>query len=129
MLDAALVEADAAALATPFMAGSAALLLQFHNKKREVYHTARSLFETTAAAVASSKTGSDPGQTLAQTGAGLLNVHNAIHYQTVVSPAELLLNDTTHANMVHTIKVTNNHKTTQLYSAFSVLITFLLIYA
>ncbi|KAG8885080.1 hypothetical protein FRB97_002245 [Tulasnella sp. 331] len=104
-------------MATPFMAGSAALLLAAKSsQKREIYRTARGLFQTTAAAVPSSKTGSDPDQTLAQTGAGLVNVYNAIHYQTIVTPSELTLNDTTHANMVHVIKVTNNHNITQHYN-------------
>lgn len=98
------------------MAGSAALLLAAKSQNREIYRTARALFQTTAAAVPSSKTGSDPDQTLAQTGAGLVNVYNAIHYQTVVTPSELTLNDTTHSDMVHVIKVTNNHNVTQHYS-------------
>jgi len=81
-------------MATPFVAGSSALLLSVKGKSKDVTSTARTLFETTAQKVGSSKTDGDPLQTLTQQGAGLINVFNAIHSTTIVSPGELILNDT-----------------------------------
>lgn len=81
-------------MATPFIAGSSALLLSVKGKSLAVTSGARTLFETTAKPVGSSKTDGDPLQTLTQQGAGLINVFDAIHATTVVSPGELILNDT-----------------------------------
>lgn len=83
-------------MATPFVAGSSALLLSVKGKSTDVTSAARTLFETTAQKVGSSKTDGDPLQTLTQQGAGLINVFNAIHTTTIVSPGELILNDTAH---------------------------------
>lgn len=83
-------------MATPFLAGSSALLLAVKGKSAEVARGARTLFQTTSTRVGSSHTDADPYQTVSQQGAGLVNVYNAIHYKTAVSPGELLLNDTVH---------------------------------
>jgi subtilisin family serine protease len=83
-------------MATPFVAGSSALLLSVKGKSKTVTDGARTLFQTTAKAVSSSKTDGDPLQTLTQQGAGLINVFDAIHATTIVSPGELVLNDTAH---------------------------------
>lgn len=83
-------------MATPFVAGSAALLFQARGKSAAVGRSARTLFETTAQRVPSTHTDGDPLQTLTQQGAGLINVFNAIHTTTIVSPGELILNDTAH---------------------------------
>jgi hypothetical protein len=81
-------------MATPFVAGSAALLLSVKGKSADVTSAARTLFQTTAQMVPSNKTDGDPLQTLTQQGAGLINVFNAVHATTIVSPGELILNDT-----------------------------------
>jgi len=83
-------------MATPFVAGSAALLLAAKGKSKGVALSARTLFETTAKSVPSSKTDGGPLQTLTQQGAGLIDVYAAIHTMTIVSPGELILNDTAH---------------------------------
>ena len=83
-------------MATPFVAGSAALLLQVKGRHAAVAHSARSLFETTAKVIPSGNVSSNPLQTAAQQGAGLIQVHNALRYTTVVTPGELVLNDTAH---------------------------------
>jgi len=83
---------------TPFMAGSSALLLSIKGKSQKVTNTARTLFETTAQTLSSSHTDGDPLQTVTQQGAGLVNVFNAIHTTTLVSPGEFILNDTAHFN-------------------------------
>ncbi|KAK7053167.1 hypothetical protein VNI00_003786 [Paramarasmius palmivorus] len=103
-------------MATPFAAGSAALLLQVKGKSKEVTQGARTLFETTSTKVPSSHTDGDPLQTLTQQGAGLINVYNALHSTTFVSPGELILNDTAHFVGEHTISVTNTGSEDKAYS-------------
>ncbi|KAF8524711.1 pyrolysin [Hysterangium stoloniferum] len=103
-------------MATPFMAGSAALLLQVKGKSQSVARGARTLFETTAQKIPSSRTDGDPLQTLTQQGAGLINVFNALTFKTVVTPGELILNDTAHFVRTHVIKISNTGNTAQTYS-------------
>jgi subtilase family protein len=79
-------------MATPYVAGSAALLLS--SKGKQVAKGALSLFESTAQKVPSSANNGDPLQTLAQQGAGLINVFAALNTTTIISPTELLLNST-----------------------------------
>ena len=90
-------------MATPFVAGSAALLLTAKGKSKEMANQARTIFQTTARVISSSKTIGKPLQTATQQGAGLINVYDAIHSTTHVSPGELILNDTTH---FHPMQVT-----------------------
>jgi hypothetical protein len=100
-------------MATPFVAGSAALILQAKGKGAS--KGLRTLLETTAGAISTSHKDDALLQTAAQQGAGLINVYNAIHYQTAVSPGELLLNQTGFFNGEHTITVQNNGKKAQTY--------------
>lgn len=81
-------------MATPFMAGSSALLLAVKGKSASVGKTARTLFESTAQPISSSLTDGDPLQTVTQQGAGLVQAYAAIFTTTILSPAELILNDT-----------------------------------
>ncbi|KAL0072267.1 hypothetical protein AAF712_000029 [Marasmius tenuissimus] len=85
-------------MAAPFVAGGAALLLQAKGKSPDLVRTIRTLLETTAIPVPANHTKNSHSllQTLTQQGAGLINVYNAVHTTTLVSPGELLLNDTTH---------------------------------
>jgi subtilisin family serine protease len=84
-------------MATPFTAASAALVLQIRGNNAQVAKGIRSLLESTGQRIPSSKTDGDPLQTVTQQGAGLLNVFNAVHAETIVSPTELIVNDTAHA--------------------------------
>jgi len=82
-------------MSTPFAAGAAALLLSAKGKTLSTAKGARTLFQTTSIMIPAAK--NDTGfETLSQAGAGLINVYNAIHATTIVSPGELILNDTAH---------------------------------
>ncbi|KAJ8076315.1 hypothetical protein PM082_000736 [Marasmius tenuissimus] len=96
-------------MAAPFVAGSAALLLQAKGKSPDFVRTIRTLLETTAIPVPANHTKNSDSllQTLTQQGAGLINVYNAVHTTTLVSPGELLLNDTTHFDGVEEFTVQN----------------------
>ena len=82
-------------MATPFVAGSGALLLELKGKSVGVARSARTLFQTTAKSVPVNLGDSGPSQTLTQQGAGLINVYDALHSTTILSTGELVLNDTT----------------------------------
>ncbi|KAF8971231.1 subtilisin-like protease [Flammula alnicola] len=94
-------------MATPFVAASSALLLGVKGRSAAVAAGARTLFETTAQMIPSSHTDGDPLQTLTQQGAGLINVFNAVHATTIVSPGELILNDTANFKPLQTFTVKN----------------------
>jgi hypothetical protein len=79
-------------MATPYMAGASALLLQARGKI--IARQTRSIFQTTATPISSSAEPNALPETLAQQGAGMINVFAAIKSTTSVTPAELLLNDT-----------------------------------
>ncbi|KAJ7602261.1 peptidase S8/S53 domain-containing protein [Roridomyces roridus] len=76
-------------MSAPFMAGSAALLFQVKGKS---------------------------ASTAAQQGAGLVQPYAAIFTSTVITPAELLLNDTTHFAGPQKITIKNVGKTVQSYT-------------
>jgi subtilisin family serine protease len=88
-------------MATPFIAGSAALVLSVRGVNPEVGLAARGLLESTANYVPSRPAEGSLLQTAIQQGAGLVNVFRAIHATTIISPAELVLNDTTHFRPVY----------------------------
>ncbi|KAF9264126.1 subtilisin-like protease [Marasmius fiardii PR-910] len=102
-------------MATPFVAGSAALLLQVKGKSSDVVHNIRNLLETTAAPVPSNHTDDALLQTVTQQGAGLINVYNAAYTTTLISPAELILNDTAHLCRVQSFTVRNASPSPKTY--------------
>ncbi|GJE92713.1 subtilisin-like protease [Phanerochaete sordida] len=102
-------------MATPFIAGVSALLFGLKGNSPAVGRGARDLFETTAQLVASSKTDGDPLQTVAQQGAGLVNAFQALTTNIIISPGELLTNDTANFVSLHNFKITNNGKTSESF--------------
>jgi len=80
----------------PFVAGSAALVLQARGKTKDAALAMRDILESTASPIASDLTGAAPPQTLIQSGAGLVQVDRAANTKTLVSPGHLTLNDTEH---------------------------------
>ncbi|KAJ7254122.1 subtilisin-like protease [Mycena rebaudengoi] len=65
-------------MATPFLAGVSALLFSVKGNSAQVGRTARTLFQSTASVIPSSKTDGDPLQTVTQQGAGLIQAYDAI---------------------------------------------------
>ncbi|KAM6501852.1 pyrolysin [Amanita muscaria] len=102
-------------MATPFVAGSSALLLQAKGKNPLTATLARTFFETTAKSIPSGQNATDLQQTLTQQGSGLIQVYNAINYKTIVAPGELILNDTAHFHGSQFITVINTGSSVQTY--------------
>ncbi|KAI0049871.1 subtilisin-like protease [Auriscalpium vulgare] len=100
-------------MATPFIAGSAALLLEAQGKA--VSLSARTVFETTAQVITLDHSGSGVLETAAHQGAGLVDVYKAIHTETSVTPGELLLNDTANYKGTQSITVTNTGQNLKAY--------------
>ncbi|RPD78695.1 subtilisin-like protease [Lentinus tigrinus ALCF2SS1-7] len=94
-------------MATPFMAGVSALLFEVRGTSAQTAKIARTLFESTAQRISSSHTDGDPLQTVTQQGAGLVDAFRAIHADVLVSPTELITNDTAHFRGVQTFTVKN----------------------
>ena len=87
-------------MATPFVAGSAALILSSRGRTKQAAKGVLNRLQSTAQKVPSSTNKSDPLQTLIRQGAGLINVSAAINTTTTISPTELLLNSTAHFESV-----------------------------
>lgn len=94
-------------MATPFVAGAVALILQSRGKCTEVGLAVRDLLQTTASPVLSETIEGSLLQTATQQGAGLIQVNRAVHIRTIVTPAQLLLNDTANFHSYQTITITN----------------------
>ncbi|KAJ7255407.1 subtilisin-like protein [Mycena rebaudengoi] len=103
-------------MATPYAAGSAALVLQ--SKGKGAAQDVRRILQTSARAVPNSKAQDSLPETLAQQGAGLINVYQSIYGTSNVSPGELLLNDTEHWKPDHVITVKNTGKKEETYYVY-----------
>ncbi|QRV93660.1 pyrolysin [Ceratobasidium sp. AG-Ba] len=103
-------------MATPFVAGSSALLLQIKGKTAATAKVARTLFENTAIPVKQTATNTSLLETASHQGAGLIQVYDAIHATGTITPAELLLNDTANFKGVHTIFIKNSGKKVVTYT-------------
>ncbi|KAI3609470.1 hypothetical protein WG66_001257 [Moniliophthora roreri] len=91
-------------MATPFVAGAAALIRSVLGKVVDT----RTLLETTAKLIpAESNNTKAPLQSAAWQGAGLINVYDALYSTTRVSPGELILNDSAHFVPEHTFTIQN----------------------
>ncbi|TFK18826.1 peptidase [Coprinopsis marcescibilis] len=102
-------------MATPFIAGSAALALSVKGANPDNNRGIRTVLESTAQFVKGNDSESALFQTAIMQGAGLVDVYRAVHATTLVSPGELLLNDTTHFNPVHKFFVNNTAETDKEY--------------
>jgi len=100
-------------MAAPHAAGSAALLLQSLGK--DSASRMRKLL-TTAAQPLPASHNSDSLQTVAQQGSGQLNVWGAASMKTLISPGEILLNDTQYICSDQTISIENNSGSSVTYT-------------
>lgn len=78
------------------MAGSIALLLSAKGGANMPLGEVLRVFQTTAKPVVVNNNANAAPQTVTQQGAGLINVYNAVQATTIVSPTELILEDTVH---------------------------------
>jgi subtilisin family serine protease len=81
-------------MATPAVAGAAALILQARGKNKATALAVRDLLQTTASPVKSDISGTGLYASLAHQGAGLINAYNAARAKTIVTPGQFHLNDT-----------------------------------
>ncbi|CAE6485798.1 unnamed protein product, partial [Rhizoctonia solani] len=103
-------------MATPFAAGSYALLLQVKGKNTETAKKARTYFQNTAIPVNQVATNTSLIETASHQGAGLINVYDAIKNTGSLTPSELLLNDTANFKGLHTLLVKNDGKKPVTYT-------------
>ena len=101
-------------MSCPHTAGLAALVLKA--KGKAYAKNVRSLLQTTSTTVKETTAETSRKNTLAQVGAGQANIFNALTYETTLTPAELLLNDTANWNGLHTIWIKNTGKKTKTYT-------------
>ena len=94
-------------MATPYMAGVGALLLAVKGRNPIIAHAARDILQSTANIIPSSKDDAALFQTASQQGAGLVDAFKALTATTIVSPGQLLLNDTAFFNGKQTFTVIN----------------------
>ena len=86
-----------------YVVGAVALLLQHKGKGAINGKAVRDLLETNARAIPTSLEEGPALQTVIQAGGGLLNVFDAAFAATVVSPGDILLNDTAHFKGMYVI--------------------------
>ncbi|KAL0568529.1 hypothetical protein V5O48_013456 [Marasmius crinis-equi] len=103
-------------MATPYLAGCAALFLQARGKTAEVAKQARNFFETTAMLLPEQHKENPMLQTVIQQGAGLVDAYAAAYAETYLSPGELLLNDTEHFKGTHNFTIKNIGKKEKKYT-------------
>ncbi|KAG8726781.1 hypothetical protein FRC11_014503, partial [Ceratobasidium sp. 423] len=97
-------------MATPFVAGSAALLLQIRGKTKDTAKAARAIFQNAAIPVKETTANNSLLETASHQGAGLINVYDAVKNTGSLLPAELLLNDTAYFKGERTLKLYNGGK-------------------
>lgn len=102
-------------MATPFLAGAAALMLEVKGKNADTARAARTFFQTTAVVVRTTVDENSLPQTVTQQGAGLINVYDALFAKTTVSPGALVLNDTANYKPFQTFTVKNTDKKSKAY--------------
>ncbi|CAE6463384.1 unnamed protein product [Rhizoctonia solani] len=103
-------------MSTPFVAGSAALLLQVRGKNKDIAKAARSIFQNSAVPVKEKASNDSLVETASHQGAGLVNVYDAIKNTASLVPSELLLNDTAHFKGERTLTLHNWGKKSVTYT-------------
>ncbi|KAI9363433.1 peptidase S8/S53 domain-containing protein, partial [Zopfochytrium polystomum] len=104
-------------MASPYFAGTVALYLQAKGKTS--FANAQTALQNSA--TPTKIYGSDLVASVAQQGAGLVNVYNAVTAKTVVTPSYLALNDTQFTSKTHyTLTLKNNYASAVSYTVSNV---------
>ncbi|KAL0060586.1 hypothetical protein AAF712_012645 [Marasmius tenuissimus] len=93
-------------MATPYLAGCAALYLQVRGKNADVARQAKNFFESTSVMLPEPR-GNSMLQSATSQGAGLVDAYAAAYTETYVWPGELLLNNTEHFRGTQNFTVKN----------------------
>ena len=102
-------------MATPFAAGSAALILSAKGKDTATAKSIKQLLQNTAGMIPTSAADGAPIASAAQQGAGLINVYHAIQATSVISTGEMLLNDTLYGSNYQVVVIKNPTKKSVTY--------------
>ncbi|SCV72090.1 BQ2448_4784 [Microbotryum intermedium] len=103
------------AMAAPFAAGSAALILAARKSEKIGPIELRQLFSSTAKEVPVKRLTTSPLETTLLQGGGLIQVDRAYDAKSFVSPNQLYLNDTEHFSGTQIIKITNKNSRAVTY--------------
>ncbi|KAJ3218459.1 hypothetical protein HDU67_005555 [Dinochytrium kinnereticum] len=101
-------------MASPYVSGVAALLLQAYGRSKPTFDEFRTILQNTATFVNKYKT--DMVDSVAYQGAGLVNAYAAITSKTLVYPSRLAFNDTRNVHQHYKMTVTNKGTTTLAYT-------------
>ncbi|KZW03532.1 pyrolysin [Exidia glandulosa HHB12029] len=101
-------------MACPFVVGVAALVVEAKGKSAKGLD-ARHIIQTTATPLKSSADDGALLQTISAQGAGLINAYAAVKTTTIVSPGQILLNDTEHIQKTQVFTITNKSNKIKTY--------------
>ncbi|QRV96031.1 minor extracellular protease vpr protein [Ceratobasidium sp. AG-Ba] len=94
-------------MSVPFIAGAAALVLQVKGNTPDNARAVRTILQNTASYIPNSQDSKALLESAAHAGAGLVQVYDACYSTAMMSPAELLLNDTAKFAGSHSVTITN----------------------
>ncbi|KDE02645.1 hypothetical protein MVLG_06804 [Microbotryum lychnidis-dioicae p1A1 Lamole] len=102
-------------MATPYAAGSIALILAARRKDKFTPVEMRQLLSSTAKSIPVSRNTKAPLTSTVLQGAGLIQVNKAMTAKSYFSPNELYLNDTAHFAATQTVTITNKNSKAMTY--------------
>ncbi|KAK1225206.1 hypothetical protein PQX77_011886 [Marasmius sp. AFHP31] len=94
-------------MASPYVAGCAALFVQARGKNKDIARQAKELFQTTSNPLLANHSDESLLETATVQGAGIIDAYAATYASTIISPAELLLNDSRYFRDSQTFSVKN----------------------
>ncbi|QRV96029.1 pyrolysin [Ceratobasidium sp. AG-Ba] len=103
-------------MSAPFIAGAAALVLQVKGKTADNARAARTILQNTASYIPNSKDSNALLESAAHAGAGLVQVYDACYSTSMMSPAEIFLNDTANFAGSHSITIANKGSKAVVYT-------------